>query len=321
MLEALEGKTLLVTGATGFIGSHLVARLRQIRGAKLVLLSRRPRPPEADSVIWIQADCQILSPQLWHSVGVSRLDYVFHLAAETPKVGGATESDSDYVGNLTGTVALLESLPTVTKRFIFASTLDVYAPFNSGETISETSPIGPCGPYGVSKAACEHAVDEYSRSRGFNCTVLRYGHIYGPGEEAYCKLIPQAIRQLLLGQSPVVYGDGSTERDYLYVADVVEATLRAATSGKPSDGPVNIVRGVSIPIRSVVETLASLTNFRGNIRYLTDKPPGNSLRFDNRKMRVELGDWLAVPLEIGLRREVDYFRASCQSTCSSPFSQ
>lgn len=307
MLDAFQGKTILVTGATGFIGSHLTDRLKQVRDVRLVLLTRQTNPAKLDSTTWVQSDCQSLSPKTWSSRGITRFDYVFHLAAETPKVAAVPGTTDSYNTNLTGTVALLESLPEPPKRFVFASTLDVYAPVTSNESINEASPIGPKGPYGISKVACEEAVANYSQSHGLDCVTLRYGHIYGPGEGAYLKLIPQAIRQFLQGQSPDVYGDGSAERDYLYVADLVEASLRAAICD-PTSRPINLVRGQSVPIRSIVETLAKLTNFAGTIRYLADKPSGNSLRFDNQRMRELLGEWTATPLEIGLQREVEYFR-------------
>jgi nucleoside-diphosphate-sugar epimerase len=148
----------------------------------------------------------------------------------------------------------------------------------------------------------------HAAARRFTPVLLRYGHIYGPGEQAYRKLIPEAIRRLLRGEPPIVYGDGSAERDYLYVGDAVEATVRAATVEPAPAGPVNIVRGESCSIRHVVETLVQITGYPGTVQYLTDRPGGYSLRFDNRKMRAVLGEWPLVTLVEGLQREVADFR-------------
>jgi nucleoside-diphosphate-sugar epimerase len=303
--NSLRNATVVVTGGGGFIGSHLLRRLHDVPGINLVLVSRRPgRLPLAPHVTAVQADCRDLSAQTWESAGVTRVDYVFHLAAEIPKVAGAAAPGG---GNVEATEALLASLPSAPRRFVLASSVDVYAPAAGDEPLSESSPLGG-SPYGESKVLCERAVLRAAGAGGFSPAILRYGHIYGPGEEAFKKAIPETIRQILRGRAPVVYGDGGAERDFLYVEDVVEATLRAAVAeGLPAE-PVNVVRGRSWPIREVVELLVRLTGFPGGIQYLTDRPAGRSLRFCNRRMRALLGDWPLVPLEEGLAREVDYFR-------------
>ncbi len=304
MSHPFEGQTLLVTGGTGFIGTHLVERLRQLPGVRLLVLTRRPRG-ELNGATWIIGDCRELTPAVWQTNGVAAIDYVFHLAAETPKVASGNAAPDVFTGNLRSTAALLDSLPSPPRRFVLASTLDIYAPLPPGEVLDEDSPVMPSGAYGTSKVECERLV---ANQMSEAAVILRYGHIYGPGEGAYRKLIPEIIRRLLRGESPVVYGDGSAERDYLYVGDAVEATVRAAVVEPIPVGPVNIVRGESCPIRQVVETLVRLTNSAGPIQYLTDRPGGHSLRFDNRKMRRLLGDWPLVALADGLAREVVYFQ-------------
>lgn len=310
MPESLEGRTLLVTGATGFIGRHLVERLLRVPRAKVIVLSRRPSEAAQERCLRVIADCQQLTPEVWRRYGIAAMDYVFHLAAETPKAASASVPEAVYEGNVKATAALLESLPSVPRRFVLASTLDVYAPLAPNEVLSEKTPVKPQGAYGLSKVRCEELASAIAADKGFPCVILRYGHIYGPGEQAYRKLIPEAIRRLLRGQPPVVYGDGSAERDYLYVGDAVEATIRAAIVEPPPEGPVNIVRGTSCPIRQVIETLVQITRYPGAVQYRTDRPGGPSLRFDNRKMRTVLGEWPFVSLADGLRREVADFQGS-----------
>jgi len=317
MPNPFEGKTVLVTGGTGFIGTHLVRRLRAVPGSRLVLLSRRPPMHEvpvrsdcqAADCTTVVADCQQLTPDVWRSSGVAVVDYVFHLAGETPKNAAAPMPSEVYKTNVTATAALLDSLPSRPRRFVFASTLDVYAPTQAGEVLSEDSPVARRGAYGDSKVESENVVTAKADARGFSQAILRYGHIYGPGEQAYRKLIPEVIRRLLRGESPVVHGDGSAERDYLYVGDAVEATIRAAVVEPAPDGPLNIVRGESCTIRQIVETVARIGNFTGPVRYSFEQPAGHSLRFTNRKMRAVLGEWPYVPLEDGLRREFADFQS------------
>lgn len=307
-MKPLDGQTVLVTGATGFIGRHLVNRLRQIQNIRLVLLSRKaciaPNPYE----IWVRSSLAQLTPKIWQDNGINQFDVVFHLGAFTPKSASeANQEDPIFQDNIYGTRALLNSFPALPKRFLFASTLDVYSP-QAGKAIDEDDRVDPAGLYGASKLFCEKLIKIHAETRGFDSAILRYGHIFGPGEEAYGKLIPLMIRRLLKGLAPALYGDGSALRDFLYVEDAVEATLRAAFSDKMNIGPVNIVRGQSITIRAVAEKLITLTGFKGEIHYHADRPAGDSLRFDNRRMKEILGEWEFMSIGEGLRHEVDAFR-------------
>lgn len=307
-MSPLAGKTVLVTGATGFIGRRLVERLSAGNDVRLLILTRRPDPLPWRGADIVKSPLHRLDGGVWRDSGVSRIDIVFHLGAFTPKsVSESDRVDEVYQDNLIGTRALLESLPSPPEKIIFASTLDVYAMPPVG-VLDETSPLGPVGLYGASKLFCEEMVRAFARREGCGCAVLRYGHIFGPGEEGYDKLIPRMIRRLLRNEAPVLYGDGSAERDYLFVDDAVEATIRSALSSGNALGPVNLVRGASVPIGDVARLLAGLTGFRGEIEYLRDRPAGYSLRFDNRLMRELLGEWDFVPLEEGLKLEVESFR-------------
>jgi nucleoside-diphosphate-sugar epimerase len=312
ILNYFKGKTILVTGGTGFIGTHLVSRLRADENIRLVLLSKKPVSEDSTNEMWICSSLDDLSPEIWRQAGVEHIDILFHLGAFTPKF--QTEADrveEVYRDNLIGTRSLLDSLPSPPDRVIFTSTIDVYAVPPMDGLLDEDSPLGPSGLYGISKLFCEQLIRVYATMFGCGYSILRYGHIFGPGEGAYGKLIPQMIRRLLQGEEPVLYGDGSAERAFLYVSDAVEATLRAAVSNRYEIGPINIVRDASASIRSITETLIRITGFAGGIKYLTDKPNGYPLRFDNRRMREVLGEWNFVSLEEGLKREVDYFRGLC----------
>jgi nucleoside-diphosphate-sugar epimerase len=309
-MSTLSDKAVLVTGATGFIGRHVVSRLLRQDRARLILLSRGDGREGPESAVKVRATLDGLSTETWLRAGVQQIDIVLHLGAFIPKVAADTDRVDDvYRANLIGTRALIESLPNIPERFVFASTVDVYAPADSDVLLRETSPISPSGLYGISKLFCEHLVHTLAATRGFAYSILRFGHIFGPGEEASQKLIPTMIRTLLRDEAPVLYGDGSAERDYLYVEDAVEALLRAATAESAQVGPVNIVRGSSVTTRALAEILVRLVGFKGEIRYVADKPAGRSLRFDNAEMRALLGQWNLVDLEQGLAREVEYFRS------------
>ena len=315
--STLDGEVVLVTGASGFIGQHLVRRLLRDANAEILGLARSLSNEKATR-LWgsvarlkpLQGDLSMLDRSFWNQHEIDQIDYVFHLGAFTPKShADFNKFDVIYKSNLLGTQRLLQSLPSIPKSVIYASTLDVYAPLAGNGILTEDSPIAPVSVYGASKFFGETLVKLYAQQYGARYAILRYGHIYGPGEEAYKKLIPETIRKVLAGESPVLYGDGSTERDFLYIEDVVEATLRAAISPYPQLGPINIVRGESVPIYKVVEQIIECCRSSVQITYLKDRPAGRSLRFDNSRMFKVLGRWPLVSLEDGLRAEVKHFRS------------
>lgn len=305
MFTDLKTKTLLVTGASGFIGSRLVHRLAAISDCHVLALSRNKQTSIAN-VRWLQSDLQSITKNFWQQHNIKKIDIVFHLGAYTPKsVNDANNIESIYRDNLLGTQHLYASLPNQPERIIFASTLDVYAPAND-VTISEQSQLGPTGLYGSSKLFCEQLTQVYAQQYDSAHAILRYGHIYGPGEMLYRKFIPITIQKLLSGEAPVIFGDGSTLRDFLYVDDAVEASLRAAVHADKKLGPINIVSGIPVSLREVIEILVKFSNQNLLPQYRNEQSNGLSLQFDNACMWEKLGKWALTPLVDGLRAEYEY---------------
>jgi len=289
----------LVTGAGGFIGRRLVARLRAQSEYVVLALGRAAGDHE------LRASLEELTPQFWRHRGIDAIDTVFHFAAYTPKnQGQAGDAKAIVTSNVDGTLALLESLPKAPSRVIFASAIDVYerAP---ERIIDESSPIGPASLYGASKVFGESLVRNFALRAGCRYSILRIGHIYGPGEERYEKVIPNLVRAMRRGAVPELSGDGSTLRDFLYVDDAVNA-ITAAASGSRTDDVINIVRGESISIREVAQRIAALAGYRGEFLYAGANAV--SLRFDNARMRRTLGIERFTPLDEGLAREIASFQ-------------
>jgi len=303
----LNGKTVLVTGASGFIGRHIVRQLREY--SEVVALSRQSEPDaRGENVKQVVCSFNDLFPGIWEKEGIQEIDVVIHLGGFSPKGAQDVNKIGEvYRDNLLGTRTLLESLPPTVKRIVFSSTVDVYD-YSSTRVIDESSPIGPDTLYAASKYFCELLVKTFALARDWSYSILRVGHLYGPGESRYVKLIPQTIRTLLRGELPTIFGPGTDERDYLYVEDAVDFVIRAATSEIRHLGPLNFVRGRSLSVQEIVETLMRLTNFQGPPRHTEAVSDRRSMRFNNSRMLKLLGDTKFVELEEGLRREIAYFQ-------------
>ena len=307
-MNRLKGKVVLVTGGAGFIGSQLAARLSAVDDIRLLVLTRKNRSALEEGPEWLTAELGSLTKEFWKSKGIEKIDYVFHLGAFIPKSGADSNNIARATNdNIEGTRVLLVNLPGSPEKVVFASTVDVYASSSEGGVLSERSRVGPVGLYGASKLFCESLISAWGQQHSIDYSILRYGHIYGPGEERYKKLIPTVIRGLLKNQGPTIYGDGSALRDFLYVGDAVEATIRAALISDIC-APINVVRGESVSVKELVSLLMSLFEFRRDIEFKLDQPGGESFRFDNAFMKACLGNWPMTSLEKGLSVEVEAFR-------------
>jgi len=302
-------RTLLVSGARGFIGAATVRRLAALPETTVVALARsRPEGPADHNVHWVESSLEHLEPSRWRSAGWTTFDAVIHLAAFTPKSGAMRDSAPDILAaNIIGLQTLLTSFPNPPGRFVFCSTLDVYSRLAFDHAVDERSPVGPAGLYGLSKLLGEGLVETYSRSAGTESLTLRLGHIFGPGEERYAKLVPETIRRVLANQPPRIAGEGGEQRDLLYVDDVAEALARACTASLNGTRIINIARGASHSILEIVETIAALAGYSGAPDRLPKPTDAYSTVFDTSLMKRVLGEWTFVSLTEGLKREITQF--------------
>jgi UDP-glucose 4-epimerase len=300
----MKPRLIVLTGANGFIGQHLLERLLADEDLRVVVIGRRRPDALKDRGVFLESDLNTLSAKRLAEACGSEVDTVFHLAAAMPK---NSEQANQYAemqqGNVEITERLLQVLPCATRRFVLVSTIDVYRPSVLGEPVTEKTPVEPATVYGAMKACAEHLVRIEARRRQFGYTILRLGHIYGPGEEAFQKLIPQAIRNLLQGRPPVMFGDGLALRDFLFVTDAVEAVLRSAIAPDAIGETINIVSGRSVSLRETLEMLIQVSGRSVGIDIRAGQPNGISYRFENSRMRTVLGEWPMVPLKDGLQRE------------------
>jgi nucleoside-diphosphate-sugar epimerase len=299
----------LVTGAAGFIGSHLCDHLLQLGHAVVGLDAFIPYYPQPVKEANLAAarghpsfDFRALDLRSDPLDAVLEgVEAVFHLAAMPGLPRSWTDFDL-YTGcNVTGTQRLLEALrrrPGL-RRFVYASTSSVYGRYGSGD---EALPTRPVSPYGVTKLAAEHLCRAYAEEHGLPLVVLRYFSVYGPRQRpdmGYHRFIQAMLR----GQPVVVYGDGLQVRGNTYVEDCVRATTAALDA--PGGEVYNVGGGETA---NVWEVLAKLQALLGHAPQVRREParPGDQ-RFtsaDTGKLFRHLGWQPRIGLDEGLARQV-----------------
>jgi UDP-glucose 4-epimerase len=258
--HSVSGRRVMVTGGCGFIGSHLARRLVE-QGAREVLVldkmkygAARDLPAGVKVVRFALGEDE---PGLLqqHLAGI---DHVFHLAAEKHS---QTDRDPDVIlsSNVGGTQALLTAASRAgVRKVVFASSVYAYGRMGLPAMV-ETELPQPRTVYGVSKLAGEHLTAAAAARGGFEWIVLRYFFVYGPGQfrgSGYKSVIVKNGERLLQGLPPTVMGDGEQALDYVYVDDVVDATLRALESSVSGE-TFNVASGQAVTVNRLLAGLAA----------------------------------------------------------------
>lgn len=310
----------LVTGAAGFIGSHLSQKLLS-QGHSVVGIDcfsdyydpalKRHNLEELGGYpqfTFLAAD--LLELDLKRLLHERQIDYVFHLAAQAGVRASWGRSFEIYTrNNILATQALLEAgkgLPL--KKFVYASSSSVYGDAETYPTAEELVPH-PVSPYGVSKLAGEHLCLLYWRNYGVPANALRYFTVYGPRQRpdmAFNKF----IRSLLAGQEFEIYGDGEQTRDFTYVHDAVHGTIAAGMC--PASGEVfNLGGGSRVTVNQVIRTLESILGVRAKVKYIeSQKGDVRHTAADTSKAQRVLRYRPSVTLQEGLAREAHWLQSS-----------
>lgn len=231
--ELWRHRAVAVTGAAGFLGSHLVQMLVD-NGAEVVVLVRDevPRTEITDGwkgrVAEVRGDVQ--DQQLLERLfGEYSVACVFHLAAQTQVEVSNANPISTFQSNIAGTWALLEAArrsPNI--RGIVAASSDKAYGAQATLPYTEATPLQAVHPYDVSKACADLICASYARVFGVPVVITRCGNFFGPGDTNWARLVPSVSRDLLEGRRPVIRSDGSPVRDYLYIREAGLAYIRLA---------------------------------------------------------------------------------------------
>jgi UDP-glucose 4-epimerase len=235
---------------------------------------------------------------------VENAEILVHAGAFTPKSHSDRNDILGCNGNITFTQNLLNLGWKNLKKIIYLSTIDVYGDYEG--VISEESPTAPASLYGLSKLYCEKLVSEYSLIESIDCQILRVGHVYGPGEEKYQKVIPKAISSIIKNNYVEMSGDGSQLRSFIYVQDVADAIIQAVRSSESVE-IINIVSANAISIKTLLERLIRIGGKKTRIVAREASSPSRNSVFDNNKLKHYL---LSEEFDLydGLNIEFNYMR-------------
>ena len=251
----ISGSSFLVTGGSGFIGSHVVDRL-VAEGADVVVFDKRVREENlADAlpsgrVRTLEGDVTEPAAVRQAAEGVAG---VFHMAVLP--LGPCSEDPRRCVEvNVDGTLNVLEAAREAgAKKVVFSSASSVYGDTN--ETMDESHPLGARTMYGASKIAGEYFVRAFSDLYGIDHVILRYMNVYGPGQRA--GVVPAVARALLAGDAPSLTGDGSQAFDFVHIDDCARANTLALVAGA-SGAALNVGSGDAASLNEVVATMSDL---------------------------------------------------------------
>jgi len=300
----------LVTGGAGFIGSHVTEVLVQAGHQVTVVddLSTGKLLNLPEGIEFHQMD--IRSDECSKLVADLGPEALFHLAAQIDVRKSVADPVLDADINVLGLIKLANSAAGAgCQRIIFSSTGGAIYGEQDTHPAPESHPCRPVSPYGTSKLCGEHYLRYFQRAGGPACVALRYANVYGPRQDPHGEAGVVAIfAGKLLGQeAPVIYGDGTQTRDYVYVQDVARSNLLALESG--AEGVVNIGTGIETDVNTLASVMCKLTGFSDKCRYEPARP-GEQQRssVDPSYAGKALGWQPAVALEDGLKQTVEYFR-------------
>ena len=307
----------LITGISGFIGSSLARGLlaegATVRGVDNLSTGNLANLEEIRSQIDFRQD-DILDTAAMDAA-CAGVDYVFHQAA----IPSVPKSVVDPVGtngpNLNGTLTVLEAARKAgVKRLMYAASSAAYGD-NPELPKTEVMLPGPISPYAVQKLAGEHYLASYYRVYGLETVALRYFNIFGPRQDPtsqYSGVLARFISQMCKGETPTVFGDGSTSRDFTYIDNVVSANMMVAKTTAPVAGRVfNVATGQRITLLQAYEEIKRITGYAGSIEFKPEREGDikHSLA-DISLAESVFGYRVVASFSEGLEKTIAYYRES-----------
>ena len=310
MIEWAE-KRICVTGGAGFLGTHLLANLRQ-KGAKEIFI------PKIEDYNLVERDA------IARMLEDSNPDVIIHLAAHVGGIGANREHPAEffYDNLMMGVQLMHQAYERGVEKFVAIGTVCAYPKFTPTPFKEDDLWIGypeeTNAPYGLAKKMLLVQSQAYRDQYGYNSIFLLPVNLYGPGDNFNPRsshVIPALIRKCVEAKENnedhiVVWGDGSPTREFIYVTDAAEGIALAAERYNESK-PVNLGSGFEISIKDLVEKIANMTGFEGDLVWDTSKPNGQPRRaLDVSRAKEKFGFEAKTDFDEGLQATIDWFTAN-----------
>ena len=292
---------ILLTGASGFIGKHLLKLLIEKFGE--------------ENILALTTNPSVGFPHLLHNNykfdrdffvknGYGNIKTIIHAGAFTPKNKNQVNLIYSSNSNIFSTQKLLNTTLPQLQNIIFLSTIDVY---DNVEKISEDTLEKPASLYGFSKLYCEKMIESWGNEHNKVIQILRVGHVYGPGEEAYEKIIPVSLAKIINNESIQIFGSGNELRSFIFIKDAVNAIINSIEL-KANMGVINLVSSQAISINDIINKIKYISKADTKIENIQSDSIGKNFVFDNSKMLKILLE-KETNLDKGLKAEYEYMKA------------
>ena len=293
---------ILITGASGFLGSRLVTYLRTSGFTENHTLWALSSLPVNGCRTIRHLDYHFSAEDITKS-GLHHIDCLIHMGSAVPKKREefGIEYAYKFSTNIIHTAWLLDHLPSIPRKIIYISSVSVY---KDDGYLSEKSELQSRDMYGASKLMCESYLTQKSEEMGFDLQILRLGQIYGEGEETYSKIVSSFVKQILAGIPITIYGSGNEIRTMLYVEDCVKYIAHAVGLDCGA-GPVNIVGQYEITVRDIAAKIYDSLGISEKIVIQGNKT-GTSVTYNSEKMNRYF-DIKQIAYDEGIRNYCNYY--------------
>lgn len=293
---------ILVTGGAGFIGSHIARSLAE-NGERVRVLDNLSSG-RSDNLAGIAGEIEVIEGDLRDAEVVARAvdgcEVVYHQAAVPSVPRSVADPRTSLDAGITGTLnVLLAARDRGARRVVFASSSSIYGDTPVMPKHEDMTPK-PLSPYAISKLSAEQLCGVFTRLYGLETVALRYFNVFGPNQDPaseYAAVIPKFIAAVAAGERPTIFGDGEQSRDFTYIANVVDANLRAAAVPEASGRVFNIASGRAITVNRMLALVGELLGKSAEADY-TDPRPGD--------IRDSLADITAARDVLGYDPEVSF---------------
>lgn len=302
---------ILVTGGAGFIGSHLVDAL-VANGHDVIVVDHHQREKlRYPNALAKEVRCDFRDPQVAALLLAERPDAICHLAAQISVTQSIADPLRDAQRNIIDALQLLDRARRAgVKKFVFSSSGGaIYGDYPVRPTPLVSDSL-PSTPYGISKLMFECYLEQCYQQHGLSYVALRFANVYGPRQQVTSggegSVISTFLSRFRSGEAVVVYGDGTASRDYVFVADAVNAFVRALTT--PYVGPVNIGTGKETSVRQLYDLLMKIHGQPHRLRHEPSRP-GETIRsvLSNDSAKTYLQWEPQTSLETGLQETYSWF--------------